>query len=57
MDFQVAPVNANGPGDPLNLAARGAEPLLSLPPAHFLRGIGHPLLPTPGALAPLPNNI
>ena len=57
MNFQVPPVNANGPGDAANLAVRGPDPLLNLPQQHVLRNCGFNLIATPGGIANTLDNI
>ena len=51
MDFQLIPVAAGPPGAPAAVAARGPDPLISIPPNHVLRRInGLVLLVPPGAM-------
>jgi len=56
MDFAVPDTAGSGPADPALLRARGADPLVSIPAAHFFHNIaGLPLQPIPGTLSPIPN--
>ena len=57
MDFHVPAPGGVAPGNPVALAARGADPAIDVPanPAHFFRRVrGAPLQPVPGALVPVP---
>lgn len=55
MDFAVKDVAGVGPADPTLLRTRGADPLIEIPAAHFLRTIaGLPFLPIPGSVSSTP---
>ena len=51
MDFQLVPIAAGAPGAPAALAARGPDPLISIPANSVLRRInGLTLIIPPGAM-------
>ena len=59
MDFNIAAPGGVAPGNPAALAARGADPAITIPPApHFFRRIANlTLSPVPGALVPVPTTL
>ena len=56
MDFLIVPIAAGPPGAPAAVAARGPDPLITLPPNHALRRInGLVLIVPPGAMVAIGN--
>ena len=60
MDFAVAAPGGVGPDDPVALTARGADPLITIPPApHLLRRVRGLTFQVgaPGGLAPIADSL
>ena len=60
MDFAIAAPGGVPPGNPAAIAARGADPLIVIPPApHLLRRVNGLIFQVgaPGGLAPIANSL